>query len=84
MKNPRLARRPPRVCSLYIVHCSLFIVHCQKILPKKGVLKKCKLERKNGSKTTFRRTPIDFTMQRRLFYDATHAVLPCKTASVAV
>ena len=57
---------------------------CQKILPKKGVLKKCKLERKNGVKMTFRRTPIDFRMQRRLFYDATHAVLPCKTGSVAV
>ena len=35
-------------------------------------------------KNDFRRTPIDFTMQRRLFYDATEAVLPCKTASVAV
>ena len=57
---------------------------CQEKVLKKGVLKKCKLERKNGSKTTFRRTPIDFTMQRRLFYDATEAVLPCKTASVAV
>ena len=57
---------------------------CQEKVLKKGVLKKCKLERENGSKTTFRRTPIDFTMQRRLFYDATEAVLPCKTASVAV
>ena len=51
----------------------------QEKVPKKGVLKKCKLERKNGPKTTFRGTPIDFTMQRRLFYDATEAVLPCKT-----
>ena len=57
---------------------------CQEKVLKKGVLKKCKLERENGSKTTFRRTPIDFTMQRRLFYDATEAVLQCKTASVAV
>ena len=69
---------------LFIVHCTLFIVHCKEILQKNRVLKKCKLERKNGVKMTFWRTPIDFTMQRRLFYDATHAVLPCKTGSVAV
>ena len=37
-------------------------------------LKKCKLERKKGSKTTFFDTPIDFRLQRRLFYDATEAV----------
>jgi hypothetical protein len=57
---------------------------CQEKVPKKGGLEKCKLERKNGSKMTFEGTPIDFTMQRRLFYNPTEAVLPCKTGSVAV
>ena len=57
---------------------------CQEILPKNRVLKKCKLERKKGAFGPFFHTPIDFRLQRRLFYDATHAVLPCKTGSVAV
>ena len=52
---------------------------CQEKLLKNRSLKKCKLERKKGSKTPFFDAPIDFRLQRRLFYDATEAVLPCKT-----
>ena len=47
---------------------------CQKILPKKGVLKKCKLERKNGVGC--------FTMQLMLFYHAKQAPLQCNSGSV--
>jgi hypothetical protein len=57
---------------------------CKEILPKNRVLKKLNLERKKGAFAPFFHTPIDFTMQRRLFYNPTEAVLPCKTASVAV
>ena len=67
MKNPRLARRPPRACSLYIVHCTLSKNTAEKRGSEKMQTRTEKWVKNDLSEDPYR------------FHHATEAVLRCNS-----